>query len=268
MRHFTLALLAVATLCVPTFAQQKVKNLYTYSEKLNVEQLEKAELPVQIHRTLFAGYNTLCVPMTLSAEQLQSAARDVQVERLGAIRQEGNTLYMYFVDCTAEGIEAGKPYLIYSPTLQNMRIRTTDATAISTHLESVSMSDEQGNCITFSSSWQSRTGDGRYGIPAKQETDILQAILMRTDAEKTFLPTRCGFSWDAQAATAQNLEIKHVMNLDGLTAAISKLQTSDKIVDVFDANGTLVRKQIRAREAMKSLPRGVYVIGGEKVAVK
>ena len=268
MKHFTLALVAAATLCAPTFAQNRVKNLYTTSDQLQIEQLQVAEQPVQINRILFAGYNTLCVPMTLDADQLQKAARDVQVERLGTIRQEGNTLYMYFVDCTDEGVQAGMPYLIYSPTIQNMRIRSSESNAISTQLKSVSMNDGQGNHITFGSSWQSITGDGRYGIPAKQETDILQAILQRTDGTKTFLPTRCGFTWDAQSATAQNLEIKHVTSLEGLVSGIGALQANDAVVDVFDAKGTLVRKNVRAREAMQSLPRGIYVIGGEKIAVK
>ena len=108
MKHFTLALVAAAAFCSQAFAQNRVKNLYTSSETLNVSMLNN-EQPVQINRTLFAGYNTICLPMSLTAAQLQAAAKDVQVERLISIGQEGSTLNLYFLDCTSEGIEAGVP---------------------------------------------------------------------------------------------------------------------------------------------------------------
>ena len=82
MKHFTLALVAVAAFCSQSFAQNKVKNLYASGSTLNVSLLNNNEQPVQINRTLFAGYNSICLPMSLSAEQLQAAAKDVQVERL------------------------------------------------------------------------------------------------------------------------------------------------------------------------------------------
>ena len=119
MKHFTLLLMAAATICTNAFAQNRAKNIYTSTTELNLEVLQNQAQPVVLNRTLFAGYNTICLPMSLSAEQLQAAAKDVQVERLETIRQEGNTLNMYFLDCTNEGIEAGVPYLIFSPTFRH-----------------------------------------------------------------------------------------------------------------------------------------------------
>ena len=100
MKHFTLALVAVAAFCSQAFAQNRVKNLYTSGTTLNVSLLSNDEQPVQINRTLFAGYNSICLPMSLSAEQLQAAAKGVQIERLISIGQEGSTLNLYFMDCT------------------------------------------------------------------------------------------------------------------------------------------------------------------------
>ena len=73
MKHFTLALVAVAAFCSQAFAQNRVKNLYTSGTTLNVSLLSNEDQPVQINRTLFAGYNSICLPMSLSAEQLQAA---------------------------------------------------------------------------------------------------------------------------------------------------------------------------------------------------
>ena len=214
MKHFTLALVAAAAFCSQAFAQNKVKTLYTAGETLNVSLLNN-EQPVQINRTLFAGYNTICLPMSLTAAQLQAAAKDVQIERLISIGQEGSTLNLYFLDCTTEGIEAGVPYLIYSPTLQTLRVKSTESADVNTALKCITKTDAQGNQISFGSSWESVQLAGRYGIPAVQESDELQSILICTSGDKTFLPTRCGFTWDSQSPTAQSLEIKHITDLSG-----------------------------------------------------
>ena len=267
MKHFTLALVAVAAFCSQAFAQNRVKNLYTSGTTLNVSLLNDEAQPIQINRTLFAGYNSICLPMSLTAEQLQIAAKDVQVERLISIGQEGSTLNLYFLDCTNEGIEAGVPYLIYSPTLQTLRAKSTDATTISTNLKSVTKTDNEGNQITFGSSWESVQVAGRYGIPAMQETDELQSILICTSGDKTFLPTRCGFTWDAKSVTAQTLEIKHITDLAGEETCIKELQAQNAVVDIYNTQGAKVQSNANINKAMQTLPNGIYVIKGLKVAV-
>ena len=187
MKHITLLLMAAATICTNAFAQNRAKNIYTSTTTLNLEVLQNQAQPVVLNRTLFAGYNTICLPMSLSAEQLQAAAKDVQVERLEAIRQEGSTLCMYFLDCTQEGIQAGVPYLIFSPTFQTLHANTTDALGINTELKSITKTDDEGNTVTFGSSWEMLKVEGRYGIPAQQDTYILESILIRTDGDKPFL---------------------------------------------------------------------------------
>ena len=268
MKHFTLLLMAAATICTSAFAQPRPKYIYTSSTSLNVEALQNQAQPVILNRTLFAGYNTICLPMSLSAEQLQAAAKDVQIERLEVIRQEGNTLNMYFLDCTNEGIEAGVPYLIFSPIFQTLHANTQNALGISTELKSVSKTDGAGNAVTFGSSWEMLKVEGRYGIPAQQDTYILESILIRTDGDKAFLPTRCGFTWDTQSSTANALEIKHVTSLEDISTSIEKLQATNATVDVYNAQGALVLSQTNINAAKQTLPQGIYVVKGHKFAVK
>lgn len=268
MKQFTLILMAATALCTQTFAQNRVKNIYTSSTTFNVSALQDADTPAQLNRTLFAGYNSICLPMTLSAEELQNAAPGVQLERLASIKQENGTLYMYFIDCTKEGLEAGVPYLIFSPKVQSLRAKTENATCINTELKDVTMNDGQGNKVTFSGSWDFVKEEGRYGIPAQQDTYVLESVLVRTDGEKMFLPTRCGFTWDSQSTTAYNLEIKHVTSLSGIETSIDKLQADGAKVDVYNAQGMVVLKQADINSALSTLPAGIYVIGGQKVAVK
>ena len=75
MKKFTLILMAAATLCTPSFAQNRVRNIYTNANKLNVDLLKSTDQTVQVNRTLMGGYNTICLPMTLTAEQLAKAAK-------------------------------------------------------------------------------------------------------------------------------------------------------------------------------------------------
>lgn len=268
MKHFTLLLMAAATVCTSAFAQNRAKNIYTSSTTLNVEALQNQAQPVVLNRTLYAGYNTICLPVSLNAAQLQAAAKDVQVERLEVIRQEGTTLNMYFLDCTNEGIQAGVPYLIFSPTFQTLRANTNDASGFSAELQSITKTDGQGNTVTFGSSWETLKVEGRYGIPAQQDTYVLESVLIRTEGDKAFLPTRCGFTWDQQSSDATSLEIMHVTSLEDITTSIDKLQQTGATVDIYNAQGTLVASQTTISAAKQTLPQGIYVVKGQKFAVK
>ena len=128
--------------------------------------------------------------------------------------------------------------------------------------------DGAGNAVTFGSSWEMLKVEGRYGIPAQQDTYILESILIRTDGNKAFLPTRCGFTWDTQSNTATALEIKHVTSLEDISTSIEKLQATNATVDVYNAQGNLVLSQTNINAAKQTLPQGIYVVKGQKFAVK
>lgn len=267
MKHFTLLLVALATMCTQSIAQNRVKNIYADASSLKVELLQNSEQTVQLNRYLYAGYNTICMPMSMNAEQLATAAADVRVERFAGIGQEGNTLCLYFIDCTDEGIKAGYPYLIYSPKSQYFRAKNTDAVNINTELRNLTMTDNNGNEVTFGSSWQSMLKDGRYGIPAQQNVTPLESVLVRTEGDKTFLPTRCGFTWDKQSG-ATELQIKHVSSMADVTSIRSISKNTNGTINVYDLKGNLVKKQVVKGNALNSLPAGIYVVDGEKITVK
>jgi hypothetical protein len=250
--------MAAATVCTGAFAQNRAKNIYTSTTALNLEVLQNQAQPVVLNRTLFAGYNTICLPMSLSAEQLQAAAKDVQVERLEMIRQEGSTLNMYFLDCTNEGIQAGVPYLIYSPKSQYLRLKNSEALTVNSELKAVRLSDNKGNIVTFSSNWETVKKDGLYGIPAQQNVTPLESVLIRTQADKAFLPTRCGFSWDQQNASAQELRIVHVSQAEvtAINAQISNIKSQNS--EIYDLSGRKLNKT----------DRGIYVQEGKKMLKK
>ena len=254
MKHLLLAVTMVTALSTSAFAQGLVKNVYTSTQKLNMEMLQNTAQPTQLNRYLFAGYNTLCVPMTVTAEQLG----DVKAERFAGIQQEGNVLNLYFVECTNEGIQAGVPYLIYSPKSQYLRLKNSEALTVNSDLKAIRLSDNKGNIVTFSSNWETVKKDGLYGIPAQQNVTPLESVLIRTQADKAFLPTRCGFSWDQQNASAQELRIVHVSQAEvtAINAQTSNIKSQNS--EIYDLSGRKLNKT----------DRGIYVQEGKKMLKK
>lgn len=249
MKKLLLALTMVTAMSTSVFAQGQVKNVYASTQKLNVEQLQNTEKATQLNRYLFAGYNTLCVPMSLTAEQLG----DVKVERFAGIRQEGNVLNLYFVECTSEGIQAGVPYLVYSPKAQYLRMKNSEALRVNSELKAVRMNDGKGNTVTFSSNWETVKKDGLYGIPAQQNVTPLESVLIRTQADKAFLPTRCGFSWDEQASSASELCIVHATQAE--LTAIKNVSVQNTSGNAYDLSGRKVTtaKGLRIQDGKKVL---------------
>ena len=253
MKQFVLSLMMATAVCTAAIAQNKVKNVYASSAKLNMEMLQNSEQNVQLNRYFIAGYNTLCLPMTVSAEQLG----DITVERFAGIQQEGNILNLYFVECTNEGIQAGVPYLINSPKSQYLRIKANDALTIDEQVKSVCMSDDKGNMVTFNSSWETIGKEGRYGIPAQQKVSPLEAVLIKTTADQQFLPTRCGFTWNKQSTTAEELRIVHLAASD-VTAIKNVTIKKDTDENFYDLSGRKVNQTYK----------GLRIQDGKKTVVK
>lgn len=247
MKQLLLTLTMVTALSTSAFAQGQVKNVYASNNKLNIELLQNTNQTTQLNRYLFAGYNTLCVPMSMTAEQLG----DVKAERLAGIQQEGDVLNLYFVECTNEGIQAGVPYLVYSPKSQYLRIKNSEALTVNNELRAIRMSDNAGNTVTFSSNWETVKKDGLYGIPAQQNVTPLESVLIRTQADKAFLPTRCGFSWDEQASSARELRIVHVSQNEA--TAIKAIQLQSTSNNAYDLSGrkVTIAKGLRIQEGKK-----------------
>ena len=252
MKKLLLTLVVATAVCTTAFAQNKVKNVYASSTKLDVEMLQ-SDQPIQLNRYFYAGYNTLCLPMSVSAEQLG----DIKVERFAGIQQEGNIVKLYFVECTNEGIQAGVPYLIYSPKSQYLRVKNSDVMAIDNQLKVVCMNDNNGNVVTFSSAWESIEKAGRYGIPAQQKVTPLEAVLMKTTAEQKFLPTRCGFTWNKQNASAEELQIVHLAQADVTAIQNVNMQKADDGI-YYNLQGQKMSKDAK----------GLRIQNGKKTIVK
>jgi hypothetical protein len=46
------------------------------------------------------------------------------------------------------------------------------------------------------------------------------------------------------------------------------LDSYNEIVNVYNAQGQLIRSNVKAGEATRNLPRGIYIVGNKKVVVE
>ena len=71
----------------------------------------------------------------------------------------------------------------------------------------------------------------------------------------------------AQATSAPVKVVLASVFDDADVTAIESVETLDpeRNVDVFSVNGALVKKNVKAADALQSLPKGVYVVGGKKI---
>lgn len=253
--------IAAAALSMAMTAQAQTVHISTSTDMLALEKVTKATKQVQITRYLLGGYNTVCLPYDITAEQLRTAVgEDVQIERMAAAKAENGTMNLYFLDVTEEGIEAGLPYLIWSPRTQIVTFRHEGNTIQASKPQSISM-----NGVHMQGTFSRMSPTGSWGIPAVQDNDMLQAMLIRTDGEKNFLPTRCEITTEG---AYEQVEIKHITDMSNIETSIETLRVQDAIVDVYTLGGTLVSNGIHMSQLEQKLPRGIYVVAGQKIAIK
>lgn len=237
-----------------TVSAQKTVYLSTTS-KMDFTKVTEKATSAYLSRTLYPGYNTICLPFDVTAEELRTiVGEEVMLEKMAKV--EGKTLT--FIDVTNEGIQAGMPYLLFSPKMQSVRFQTTNLNLV-TEPKALKIGG-----ATMCGQFDVVKEDGLFGIPAQQDVEILESVLVRTEGDKTFLPTRCGITYPS---CNEIPVIQHVTSLADATS-LSKLMADNAKVTVYTVGGQLVEKNIRINDAKSTLTPGVYVVNGQKMIVK
>ena len=251
MKKFLLILAAMAVVGgQSSFAQTKVLKLSAETSKLNVAQVSEAEGDVQMSRYLFAGYNTLCLPISVSADQLKEQLPGVKLERLGAIRQEGSTLCLYLVDCTSEGVEAGMPYLVYSPQKKYLRVNSNGARRLAADASAVRMNDGQGNQVNFSGSWETRMDENGMIRYDGQQISTEQTEKVQTEFTSVALlgAVSCGVPTLEEEYAQEYVSLP--VSMFGKGTFFLLKANGDSMIEAGISSGdlVLVRKQSEAKE--------------------
>ena len=205
MKRLLLSAAMLAVLSVSAQSTTRQKYVSTNVDKLNTELLQAEN--ARMLRTLYHGYNTVCLPYSIGAEAIEDVfGTGARIEKPVGAATEGSDFVLYFSDCTDEGIEAGMPYLVHTDDIRFATIRN-NGEGLVTEPASVSFSDGQGNKATFRGSFERLTPVGSWAIPAVQGE--VPSTLICCDGERTLNPTRCFFTWDTKAG-ATNMVICHL----------------------------------------------------------
>lgn len=226
----------------------RTKYVSTSAETIDTELVQQAS--TRLTRTFYFGYNSLCLPYSLSADEVATAlGTGMKVEKPVGAFLDGNDFVLCFAECTGEGIEAGMPYLVYSDKAKYVSLTNTSGMSVDTPA-SVTFGDGQGNVATFRGSFERLTPVGTWAIPAVQGE--IPANLICCDGARMLNPTRCFFTWDQQNG-ASNMVIRHLAlgeSVTGITSA--NVSTADAAI--YNTAGQRVQQG-----------RGVMIQGGKKI---
>ena len=174
--------------------------------------------------------------------------------------------------------EAYQPYLYVASASNNSTEFVSTSTSITKTPETY---DEQIESMTNQTDASASPEDLHY-LRGFMESTHVENVYAYTAAGKLIAATNAtmnpfrvliqapkNISEDrqAQAASAPVKVVLASVFDDADVTAIESVETLDpeRNVDVFSVNGALVKKNVKAADALQSLPKGVYVVGGKKI---
>lgn len=217
---------------------------------------------VNVSRYLFNGWNTICLPFSMTTEQVNAAFGDAcRLETLIGVENNGNELMLNFGDCKSKGIEANKPYILYyTGETGFVKFLANEAEIVATPSK-LSFTDTKGVTVTFEGAMMKTPGKGLYGIPAKSNEE---SVFVNVDNfESGFHATRCFITLSTGNST--RLSSNHVG--DGEAMSIASVVKEGETIDIYNLSGQIVAKKISS-DRISELPKGVYVVKGKKILIK
>lgn len=234
----------------------QTKALYLSSvEGTNVAQYDGQTRNVTLYRSVYNGWNTLCVPFSMTTEEINAAfGPSCKLETLSAVTRNGDVIDLYFTDVKSEGVKANTPYLLhYTGETKSVKVLANETT----------IEFDETPCLMFSANnayvkfagatkhIQGVTAEDMFGIYVKDNAEA--AFSMVTPETSGFYATRCYITVDG----VSNPTLKAHHGVEPATA-INAMKSEKANGEVYNLNG--VRQN--------GIQKGVNVVDGQKVMVK
>ena len=250
--------IGVTTSDAPSETWFKIDNFRLYTVERPVVELseETAYAPVtpgqtdvRLTRQLKAdGWNTLCLPFSLSEEE--TAAHFSAVKVLTDATLSDDSYDLNFTDAAC--IEAGVPCLV-KPAADYTELLLTDALFKDTDAPAVTVGS-----VTLHGTYNPLTLSGGEFV-------ISNNMFYRAEAPVSVKGYRAYVTLDEP--TAQPVNSLRIL-IDGESTDIADITADGNgadAVDVYSLTGILLRRGVPRTEALSGLPHGTYIVGGEKV---
>ncbi len=208
---------------------------------------------VTLTRTLKSeAWNTFCVPFDMTAEQL-AANGITDVRALESASVEGTSVTLNFSESNVNAVEAGVPCLV--------KVTDYDGTI---DVENAVMAAAPGpvtvDGVTMTGNYAAGT------VPVGAYFISNNAFYYADEASKVTLEGfRAYITVDGATPAVLNINV----NNGGVTG-IEDVEATEagKLVNVVTLDGVTVKAGVKKSEALDGLQKGIYIVDGEKYAVK
>ena len=203
-------------------------------------------------------YCTMILPFAVSdfnTNDTYNGYKAYSVSGYEETKKEGYDV-LTFTEVT-NGLEANKPYILFWDG--------TNGDGTRTFLNGY-ITNENDNTV-YTNGWlkgvmvDTKAPAGSYVL---QYNDELLGFYHVAEGTEVNVPAYHAY---LQPTTDGNEVKAFVFNMDGVDA-IENIATSEVLVNVYDLNGVVVRKNVKACEALQNLKKGIYIVNGAKKAVK
>lgn len=229
-----------------TITCPKLKMVFANSQTLNQSSnvmLSAGTYNVTINRTFAQGWNTLCLPFSMTPAEIGAKA----AQEFSSV-SEGKTLNFAAVS----QMQANVPYLVFFENATASPFYYCGA------MQAPSAQDVTHSGITFSGNFTAdKNMQGFYGIATG--TDGHQRILLGSAGAT--LPAMAAFFSGTQSLANMSLRMEgeNMTDIEAIQTTENEAQT-----DVYTLQGTRIQPATKGAR----LPKGIYIINGKKVIVK
>lgn len=229
-----------------TITCPKLKMVFASIQELNQSSnvtLSAGTYNVTINRTFAQGWNTLCLPFSITPAEIGAKA----AQEFNSV-SEGKTLNFAAVS----QMQANVPYLVFFENATTSPFYYCGAT------QEPSAQRVEHNGITFSGNFTAdKNMQGLYGVATG--TDGHQRILLGSAGAT--LPAMAAFFSGTQplANMSLRMEGENMTDIEAIQTTENEAQT-----DVYTLQGTRIQPATKGAR----LPKGIYIINGKKVIVK
>ena len=209
---------------------------------------------VTLTRTLKSeSWNTFCVPFDMTAEQL-AANGITDVRALESASMEGTSVTLNFSESNVNAVKAGVPCLVKVDANYDGTIEVDNA------VMAAAPGAVTVDGVTMTGNYAAGTVPvGAYFI---SNNAFYYADEARNVALKGF---RAYITVDGATPAVLNINVNNggVTGIEDVEAA-----EADKLVNVVTLDGVTVKAGVKKSEALDGLQKGIYIVDGEKYAVK
>lgn len=238
--------LSASNIITGTITCPKLKMVFANSQELNQSSnvtLSAGTYNVTINRTFAQGWNTLCLPFSITPAEIGAKA----AQQFSSV-SEGKTLNFAAVS----QMQANVPYLVFFENATSSPFYYCGAT------QEPSAQDVTHDGITFSGNFTAdKNMQGLYGVATG--TDGHQRILLGSAGAT--LPAMAAFFSGTQSLANMSLRMEgeNMTDIEAIQTTENEAQTA-----VYTLQGTRIQPATKGAR----LPKGIYIINGKKVIVK